>query len=223
MRANGHSDRQTCSRSTAGIAPGGCGIEQHPERFPAAPADARCRCHQLADRAEQADEGDAGPQREHRPGDLGGGAYGRHRQHPGHAACDPVEGTAPQRLRAGMATPDASGQVGQQCKPHRHHGQHPDQHADVAWPQRPAKQVEAPCVDVQQHGLVALPSQPRQGIEQGQHEHAERAAPTPGAGGLRGHPSGSSSSSSPGMGRCRYQVTALDSAVTVQNMKKPAV
>ena len=44
-----------------GVSPGGGGVEQHPERFPAAAASAWRGGQQSADRAEQADEGDAGP------------------------------------------------------------------------------------------------------------------------------------------------------------------
>ena len=76
---------------------------------------------------------------------------------------------------AGMTAPDAAGEVGEQRKAHRQHRQQPDQHADIAGPQRPAEQVEAPCVDVQQQGLVSIPAQPWQGIEQDQQERAERA------------------------------------------------
>gem|GEM_PF-6603872 len=225
----------------AGIAPGGCRIEDDPERFPATPGGWPGCTDQTVDRAEEAYEGDAGPCGHQQPQqmlDRTRGAGGR--QPARSAVIDPAEQPAPQGLRTGVAAPEPPGQVGEQYQRGGQHGGQTQQEADVVRPERPAEQIEAARGQVEQQRLPTLPAQPGQGIETGQQQRGQQRPPTQwrasrrgrgcgrcidkmqGEAVCHGHPSGRSSSSL-GIGRSRYQVIVLAAAVTAQNMKNPSV
>src|SRR5690606_8522372 len=160
---------------------------------------------------------------ERRPDQLADPSLGDRPAQPAtRAAFDPAEQAAPQRLRTGMAAPQASEQVGEQPQAQCQHREQAQQHADIAWPQGQPEQVEAACLEAQQQRLPAVPAQPGQGMEPGQQGHGEPGT-WAGDGRQPVHPSGTSWSSAPGIGRSRYPVTALAAAVTVQNMKNPTV
>jgi hypothetical protein len=139
----------------AGVAPGGKAVEQRPEGFVAAPLEGHEARTQLADRREVADEGEACPQREHRPQQvfraftkqllarprrgvelhaLGAVALG--------PALHPDEDFRPHGLRAGVAAPQAPGERGEEEQREPRHHQQQGEEDEILRPEHEAEHVE---------------------------------------------------------------------------------
>jgi hypothetical protein len=173
----------------AGVAPGREGVEQHPEGFPASPVKRNQPIAELADRGEEADEGEPGPQRKQQPQTVLGGLAAD--LFAGPRACvetdalvpralgpafHPQEHFGPDRLRTGVAAPQAPGERGEEEQGQPGHDQQQGEEDEVLRPEGQAKHVELARRQVEQHRLAAVPGQPRkQVVHAEQPDHRGRA------------------------------------------------
>ncbi len=174
----------------AGVAPGGEGVEQHPEPLPGTEVEGHQVRAQFADRREIADEGVARPQGQDHPQEVLGRLDAQFPGVPGllvqadagqavalDPGLDPHEQFGVDRLGTGVAAEQAPRHGGEQEQGEgRQHQQH-RQVDHVLGPQHHAEQVELARAQVEQHGLAAAPFDPGQAIEdqlgQEHHQHAD--------------------------------------------------
>ena len=173
-----------------GIAPGGEGVEQHPEGFPRAETGTERFCRQGLDRGEITDEGEARPQRDREPHDVLQpalfqfvGVPGRLVELPARdmVAFQPVfhphEDFGVHGLRAGVAAPQAAGHRGEQEQRQRGKNQQAGQVDEILRPEHQAENIEFACGQIEQHRLAVVPMQPGHTVIERLGQQHQRDAP----------------------------------------------
>jgi hypothetical protein len=159
----------------AGVAVGGEAIEEHPERLPGAERQRQRLVRQRADRREEAHEGEAGPQRERHPQDLLGALAQQlvgvprpavqletRRAIALGAALHPQEGLGPHGLRAGVTAPQPPAHRREEEQRQGGDDQQPGEEDKILRPEHQAEDEELARRQVEQHGLAAVPFEPRE-------------------------------------------------------------
>src|SRR5208283_2892192 len=161
----------------SGVAVGGKGIEENPERFPRAELAAQGAHAQVANGREVGDEGVAGPQRDDEPGAVLGRLDDEFFERERRAvetdsrqaiafdlALDPGEDFRVHRLRTGVAAPQPAGDRGEE---EERQGAQDQQHAqvdDVLRPEDEAEDVELARGKIEQDRLAPVPGKPWQPV-----------------------------------------------------------
>ncbi len=180
----------------AGVGPGGQRIEQHPEQFPVAPVERGKTLPEIDDGSEEADEGEARPQREHHPQQVLGRLAPQLLRRPRAGieaqplrtiAFDPPLGEqehfGPHGLRTGVAAPQPTRQRGEEKQRQRRDDQQQGEEQEILRPEQQAEDMELARRQIQQQRLPAMPREPGQKIK-----HAPAAtAPRHGAAAAAGH------------------------------------
>ena len=105
---------------------------------------------------------------------------------------DPHEQIGPDRLRAGVAAPDAACQAGNQEQPNRAHDQQACQVVNILRPEFEVEEIEPLVPEVEQHSLAGLgdaarPAHPRERVvkRQAKNQHRPFKPPHRAANGFR--------------------------------------
>ena len=174
----------------AGVAVGGKAVEEDPEGFPVAQVPVHEVADQLADGREVADEGQTRPQRNRQPDQVLAAALENLLASPAtlvqtHAGAaitldlglEPEEDLGVDRLRAGVAAPEAPRHGRKQEQRQRGNDQNAGQVDEVLRVQHQAEDVELAHAQVEQHGLALTPVEPGQTVEDDLRQPDEDPAP----------------------------------------------